>query len=106
MLEFSKDVFLPHELRKLVCSKKFLDAGLERSRRNKLNGKRCVSIDSRHPVLDISLDLTHTDADFLLQKLSDESHATRSKMINIILHRLIIMIKIDDMVDDRHKVLK
>ena len=84
MLEFFQGVRLLHELRELVGGEEFLHPGLERLRRNELDRQRHVGVDGRHAVLDVSLDLSHADADFLLEKFPDETDAAGTQMVDVI----------------------
>src|SRR5258706_15979840 len=66
VFHFGQDIFLAHELRKLVCCEKLFNTCLEWALIYNLNGQRCRSINCRHAVLDIAFYLHHTSPDFLL----------------------------------------
>src|SRR3989344_1696709 len=76
MFYLIEHVFLRHELGKLVGSEKFLDTSLERTLVDDVYWKRSIDVDNRHSILDISLDLHHSSADFLLEYFSYESHTS------------------------------
>ena len=84
MLELGENVFLRHKLRELVCGEKFFDTRLQRFGRNKLHRQSDIRIYSGHAVLNVALDLRHTDAYFLLEQLAHETNAAASEVVNIV----------------------
>ncbi len=104
MFDFVQDVFLSHELRKLVRGEKFFDTSLERALVDDMNRHRSINIDYRHTILDISLDLHHTCTDLLLENLSDKPHTSLTEVIDIICVSVRSIIQIDDVSDNNCKV--
>ncbi|KKT21781.1 MAG: hypothetical protein UW07_C0055G0003 [Candidatus Nomurabacteria bacterium GW2011_GWF2_43_8] len=84
MLYLVEHIFLSHKLRKLVGREKFLDTGLERALVDDLNRHGGIDIDNRHPILDISLNLHHAGAYFLLEYFPDKTHAPLAQMVYIV----------------------
>src|SRR3989338_6390124 len=86
VLKFAQNIFLKHELRKLVRGKKFPNSGLQRFRGYKLNRNRYLGINRGHTILNVPLNLRHTNANFLLEQFAHKTNATRTEVVNIILH--------------------
>src|SRR3989344_8522923 len=78
MFEFFESISLLHKLRELVSGEKLLHSGLKWFGRNKLYRQSDIGIYSRHSILNISLDLGHTDTNLLLKKFSHQAHSPRS----------------------------
>src|SRR3989344_1217604 len=104
MLEFFESIGLLHELRKLVSCEKLFHSGLQWFGRNELYRQSNIGVDSRHTILNISLDLGHTDTNLLLEKFSHETYSSRTEMVDIILHRAWSSIEMDGMRNDKNKV--
>src|SRR3989344_141792 len=106
VFNFSKRVVLRHELRKLVCGKKFFDTCLKRARTDELYRKGCVGIDGGHSVLNISLHLRHSNAHFLLHHLSHGTHAARSQVVDIIRERFGCVVECYNVASNRHDIIR
>ncbi len=104
MLKFFESIGLLHELRELVSREKLFHSGLQWFGRNELHRQSNIGINSRHPVLNISLDLGHTDTNLLLEKFPHETHSSRTEMVDIILYRAGSSIKVDDVRNNQNKV--
>ncbi len=104
MLEFIESIILLHELRELVGREKLFHPSLQWFRRNELHRQSDIGIDGRHPILDISLDLGHTDTNFLLEKFSHKTYSSRTEVVNIIFHRARSIVEVNDVGDDRDYV--
>src|SRR3989344_8662575 len=104
MLEFFESIGLLHELRELVSREKLFHSSLQWFGRNELYRQSDVGVDSRHPVLNIFLDLGYTDTNLLLEKFSYETYSSRTEMVDIILHRARSIIEMDDVRNDKNKV--
>ena len=78
VFDFFQSVRLLHELRELVSGKEFLHSRLQGLRGNEIDRQCYVGVDGGHPVLYISFDLSHADANLLLKKLAHETDAARS----------------------------
>ncbi len=84
MFNLGKDVFLVHELRELVGRKEFLDTSLKRTLVDDLDWKSLSSVDCRHAVLHVALDLRHTDADVLLKEFANVTYAALCKVVDVV----------------------
>src|SRR3989344_6580169 len=104
MLEFFESIGLLHELRELVSREKLFHSGLQWFGRNELHRQSNIGVDSRHPVLNISLDLGHADTNLLLEKFSHETYSSRTEMVDIIFRRAGSSIEMDDVRNDKNKV--
>ncbi len=104
MLEFFQSISLLHKLRQLISGEKFSHPSLERLGRNKLHRQSNIGIDSGHPILDISLNLGHTDTNFLLEEFPHQTHSSRTQVINIIFHRAGSGIEMNNMRDNQDKI--
>jgi hypothetical protein len=100
VLEFLKSIGLLHELGELVGGEELLDTSLKGFRRDELDWQSDICVDGRHPVLDVSLNLGHTDTNLLLEEFSDETDATRAEVVNVIWLRTWSDIEVDNMTNN------
>src|SRR3990167_128535 len=104
MFKLCQNIFLRHKLTQLVSVEKFFNSRLERTRINKLYRVRNAGVDSRHPILNSTLQLSKSNTKFSLKKLTNGTHSSKSHVVYVVRLCAWSIIELNNMRHDRYNI--
>ncbi len=102
--QLGQRIGLVHELRQRVRAEERVDDAADRARVHQVLRRQVLVVADVHPLADRARHAREADVELLRDLLADRPHAAVAEVIDVV-HRALLLLQLDQVVDDRDDVL-
>ena len=102
--QLGQRIGLVHELRQRVRAEERVDDAADRARVHQVLRRQVLAVAHVHPLADRARHARQADVELLRDLLADRAHAAVAEMVDVV-HRALLLLQLDQVVDDRDDVL-